>query len=89
MRAELGSIYPDYCAQVTIVARVRLDVLPGTEIRNVASVDDIYDDATVTVIGFLPESGRIAPLAAVVGFLVLGVSLLIVGSALKARSQAD
>ncbi|MFQ6101340.1 MAG: DUF11 domain-containing protein [Anaerolineae bacterium] len=87
MRAELGSVYPGYCAEVTIVALVRADVAPGTQIRNVASVGDTYDDVTVPVVGFLPESGRIAPLAVAVGLLVVGVSLLIGGLAVRARNR--
>lgn len=87
MRAELGALLPGECADVTIVARVRADVAPGTRIRNVASVGDMYDDVTVTVVGLLPESGDIASLAVVVGFLVVGMGLLVVGSALKARNR--
>ncbi len=87
MRAELGALLPGECADVTIVARVRADVAPGTQIRNVASVGDLYDDATVTVVGLLPESGDIASLAVVVGLLVVGVSLLVVGSALRVRNR--
>jgi len=86
VRAELGSIWPGHCATVSITARVGVDVAPGTRIRNVASVGDLYDDATVTVVGLLPESGRMAPLAAAAGLLVVGVGLLVVGVVKRQRS---
>jgi len=83
MRAELGALLPGECATVTIVAQVRADVAPGTVIRNVGSVGNIYDDAEITVAGLLPESGKVVPLAAAAGLLVMGVGLLVVGAVLK------
>jgi len=88
MRAELGALLPGACASVTIVARVRADVAPGTQIRNVASVDGTYDDTTVTVVGLLPETGSSASLVVVVGQLAVGMGLLIVELVLRARSRA-
>ena len=85
MRAELGALLAGECASVIVVAQVRADVAPGTEIRNVASVGDLYDDATVTVVGLLPESGRVLPLAVAAGLLVVGVCLLVVGVARMKR----
>jgi len=88
VRAELGSLAPGACAEVVIAARVRTDVPPGTQIVNVAVVDDeTSDDVPITVGGFLPESGRIAPLAVVVGFVVVGMVLLAVGLVVRARSR--
>ena len=94
MRAELGSIWPGYCATVSITARVHSDVAPGTQIRNVASVGDLYDDATLTAVGLLPESGsrsaslfyqsgRVTPLTVVAG--LMGVAFLAIGAVLKRR----
>ena len=88
VRAELGSLSAGSCAEVTIVARVRADVPPGTQIVNVAVVDgESSDDVPITIGGFLPESGRIAPLAVLVGFVVLGMALLAVGLVMRARNQ--
>lgn len=81
MRAELGALLAGECASVTVVAQVRADVAPGTEIRNVGSVGDLYDDAMVTVVGLLPESGRVAPLAVAAGLLLVGACMLVVGMA--------
>ncbi len=60
MRAELGSIWPGHCAKITIGARVREDVEPGTQIINVASVDDLYTEARIIIAEpvLLPETGR-------------------------------
>jgi uncharacterized repeat protein (TIGR01451 family) len=88
VRAELGALEVGECASVTIVARVRDDVAPGTEIRNVASVGDIWDDAIVVVLGLLPESGRLSSLLALAGLLVVGVGLLVVGTVLRTRRQS-
>jgi hypothetical protein len=41
-----------------VAARVAIDVAPGTQIRNVGSVGEIYDEATVTIIALLPQSGQ-------------------------------
>lgn len=81
VRAELGALLPGECASVTIVAQVRADVAPGTVIRNVGSVGDTYDDAELTVVGLLPESGKFVSLAAAAGLLVIGLGLLVVGAA--------
>ncbi len=83
VRAELGALLAGECATVTIVARVRADVAPGTEIRNVGSVGDLYDDAFLIVMGLLPESGGIISLAVAAGLLAVGVCLLAVGVMLR------
>lgn len=86
--AELGSLAPGACAEITIVARVRADVPPGTQIVNTAVADEeSSDEVSVTVVGFLPESGRLVPLAVVVGLLVLvGASLLATGLSQRSRN---
>lgn len=83
VRAELGALLAGECATVTIVARVRADVAPGTEIRNVGSVGDLYDDAFLIVMGLLPESGGIISLAVAAGLLAVGVCLLALGVVLR------
>jgi len=88
LRADLGSSAAGTCAEVTIVARVRPDVPPGTQITNAAIADGQTSEVTVPVVGLLPESGRTAPLTVAVGLLVLGVGSLIMGLALKARDRA-
>ena len=84
MRAELGALLAGECASVTLTAQVRADVAPGTEIRNVASVGDTYDDTTITIVGLLPESGRAVSLAEV-ALLMMGAGLLAIGMA-KSRA---
>lgn len=89
MRAELGALAAGACAQVTVTARVRPDVAPGTQIRNVASVGPLYDDVDVTVVGLLPESGapNARPAWAVLtGLLALGASGVFVALALRKQS---
>jgi len=78
VRAELGSIWPGYCAEVTLVVQVRPDVPPGTQIRNVASVGDSYSDTIITTIpGLLPESGGIFPRFLAAALFIIGMGLLI------------
>lgn len=84
VRAELGSIWPGYCAEVTIVVQVRPDVPPGTQIRNVASVGDSYSDTTITSIpGLLPESGGVFPRFLAAALFIIGMGLLIAAPILK------
>jgi uncharacterized repeat protein (TIGR01451 family) len=87
VRAEFGALIPGACAELTIIARVRADVPPGTQIANVATFpDQVSNEVTVTVLGFLPESGGI-PLSLTAGLLVVGVSLLAAGLALGTRNR--
>jgi uncharacterized repeat protein (TIGR01451 family) len=87
VRAEFGALIPGACAELTIVARVRADVPPGTQIANVATFpDQVSEEVKVTVLGFLPESGGI-PLFVTVGLLVVGVSLLAAGLVLRTRNR--
>jgi uncharacterized repeat protein (TIGR01451 family) len=84
VRAELGSIWPGYCAEVTIVVQVRPDVPPGTQIRNVASVGESYSDTTITSIpGLLPESGGVFPRFLAAALFIIGMGLLIAAPILK------
>ncbi len=87
VRAELGALEPGACAEITIVTRVRADVAPGTQIVNVASVGDTYDDASVTVTGLLPESGRALTLGVAAGLLIGGAVTLVAGLACKMRGR--
>jgi len=78
VRAELGSIWPGYCAELTLVVQLRPDVPPGTQVRNVASIGDSYSDTTITSIpGLLPESGGIFPRFLVAVLFITGMGLLI------------
>ena len=86
VRAELGSLAPGACADVTIVARVRAGVPPGTQITNVAVADGQSSEVTVTVVEFLPEVGSAtSEMVLVVAMLVLGMGLLVVGLVLGRR----
>lgn len=88
MRAELGSIWPGYCAQVTIVARVRDDLDPGDRIRNVASIDDLYTATEVIVAErpVLPETGhQVRPSAAT--WLTLCTILLVISLVWTSRTR--
>jgi len=88
MRAELGALAPDGCAEVTIVARVRDDVPPNTPIRNVGSVGDLYDDTTITTTttDLLPETGgALSPLVLLAAGV--GVAALWGGAALLGRGR--
>jgi len=87
VRAEFGALIPGACAELTIVARVRADVSPGTRIANVATTpDQVSNEVTLTVLGFLPESGGIT-LAVMAGLLAVGMGLLAVGLALGVRGR--
>ncbi|HDQ70995.1 MAG TPA: DUF11 domain-containing protein [Chloroflexi bacterium] len=87
VRAELGSLGAGACAEITIVARVRADVAPGVQIRNVASVGPLHDDADITITGLLPESGTSTPGRAFVGIWVLGVIVSALGLAWRVREE--
>ena len=79
VRAEFGAIEPGRCASLRISARVRVDVSPGTTIRNVGSVGDVYDDSYVTVVAPLPLSGgRAVPILLVV-LLISGLAMMAAG----------
>lgn len=87
VRAEFGALVPGACATLTIVARVRDDVPPGTQISNVATtLDQVSNEVTVTVVGFLPASGGTI-LAVVAGLLAVGVGLLAAGLVLRVRGR--
>jgi uncharacterized repeat protein (TIGR01451 family) len=84
VRAELGSLSPGACAEISIVARVRTDVLPGTQIVNVAVVDEqSSNEASVTIVGLLPQTGGVGPLT-----LLAGLGLWVTGLALMVRNRA-
>jgi uncharacterized repeat protein (TIGR01451 family) len=88
VRGEFGDLEPGACATLTIVARVRADVPPCTQFTNVATVGDVVSNiVTLTVPCLLPESGRTASLAIVVGLVVVGLCLLATGMALRAKSR--
>jgi uncharacterized repeat protein (TIGR01451 family) len=88
VRAEFGALFPGECAELRIVARVRADVLPGTQIGNVGTMpDQASNQVTVTVMGLLPESGG-AALTVVAGLLVVGLGLLAASTALRAQNRA-
>jgi uncharacterized repeat protein (TIGR01451 family) len=87
VRAEFGALIPGACAELTIVARVRADVPPGTQIANVATLPGrVSEEVKVTVLGFLPVSGGI-PLSVTVGLLVVGIGLLAAGLVLGTRNR--
>jgi uncharacterized repeat protein (TIGR01451 family) len=89
VRAEFGDLIPGACATLTIVARVRDDVPLCTQINNVATIGDLVSNlVTLTVPCLLPESGQITTWAVVLGLLVVGVSLLATGWAMRARNRA-
>lgn len=80
VRAEFGSLAPGACAELTIVARVRPDVPPGTQIGNVATLPErSSQEVLVTVVGLLPESGNTAKIVAAT-LLVIGIAFLGVGA---------
>jgi uncharacterized repeat protein (TIGR01451 family) len=94
VRAEFGSLTPGACAELTIVARVRDDVPPGTQIGNIATLpEQPSNEVTMTVVGFLPESGGAAPVVAAafiptltaLALLVVGIALLAVGALFRPR----
>lgn len=80
VRAEFGSLAPGACAELTIGARVRPDVPPGTQIGNVATLPErASQEVLVTVVGLLPESGGAAAIVAA-ALLVVGIALLAIGA---------
>jgi uncharacterized repeat protein (TIGR01451 family) len=88
VRAEFGALLPGECATLTIVAQVRADVPPGTQIGNVATIGDLVSNQVTVDVGvLLPPGGGTAALAVVVGLLVVGVSLLTTGFTLEVRDQ--
>ena len=87
VRAEFGALAPGECAELRIVARVRADVPPGTQITNVGTIPGLAsNEVTVTVIGLLPASGGTAP-GVVAGLLAVAVALLAVGLVLGVRAR--
>ncbi len=83
VRAEFGDLIPGMCAELTIVARVRDDVLPGTRIGNVATILDLVsNEVAFDVVGLLPETGgSVVAVAAMllavgIGFLAAGLFLI-------------
>ncbi len=85
VRAEFGSLAPGACAELTIAARVRPDVPPGTQIGNVATLPErASDEVLVTVVRLLPESGGIASIVAAI-LLVVSLVFLVVGAMLGPR----
>jgi uncharacterized repeat protein (TIGR01451 family) len=88
VRGEFGDLLPGVCATLTIVARVRADVPPCTQIGNVATIGDLVSNrVTVHVVGLLPESGRSATLPVVVGLVAVGAILLATGLTLGLRNR--
>lgn len=88
VRAEFGDLLPGVCATLTITARVRLDVLPGTKIGNVGTIGGLVsNEVTLDVGGLLPASGDITTLAAVAGILTVGGILLATGLTLQRRKR--
>jgi uncharacterized repeat protein (TIGR01451 family) len=91
VRAEFGDMLPGVCAELTIVARVRADVSPCSEIGNVATIGDLVSNwvwvTTPCPPPLLPESGRTVARAVVVGLLAVGMGLLTAGLVLGARKR--
>jgi uncharacterized repeat protein (TIGR01451 family) len=91
VRAEFGDLLPGTCAELTIVARVRADVSPCSEIGNVATIGDLVSNWVGVTIPcpppLLPESGRMVAQAVVVGLLAVGAGLLTAGLVLGARKR--
>jgi uncharacterized repeat protein (TIGR01451 family) len=91
VRAEFGDLLPGTCAELTIVARVRADVSPCSEIGNVATIGDLVSNwvwvTTPCPPPLLPESGRVVAQAVVVGLLAVGAGLLTAGLVLGARKR--
>ena len=83
VRGEFGDMLPGVCATLTISARVRDDVAPGTRISNVATIGDLVsNEVSLTAQGLLPESGEAATRIVVAALLVVGAGLLAVGLAM-------
>ena len=91
VRAEFGDLLPGTCAELTIVARVRADVSPCSEIGNVATIGDLVSNwvwvTTPCPPPLLPESGRLVAQSVVVGLLAVGAGLLAAGLVLGARKR--
>jgi len=91
VRAEFGDLLPGTCAELTIVARVRADVSPCSEIGNVATIGDLVSNwvwvTTPCLPPLLPESGRMVAQSVVVGLLAVGAGLLAAGLVLGARKR--
>jgi len=89
VRAEFGALIPGACAELTIVARVRDDVPPGTRIANVGTIGDLVsNEVAVTVVGLLPESGS-ATLTVMAGLLAVGMGLLAAGLVFGVRGRVS
>ncbi len=85
VRAEFGSLVPGACAELTILARVRPDVPPGTRIGNIATLpDQPSNEVPVTVVSLLPASGDVASIAAA-ALLAVGIVLLMAGAMFRSR----
>jgi len=91
VRAEFGDMLPGVCAELTIVARVRADVSPCSEVGNVATIGDLVSNwvwvTTPCPPPLLPESGQTVAQAVVMGLLGVGVGLLITGLMLGRRKR--
>jgi len=88
VRAEFGALFPGECATLTIVARVRDDVAPGTQIGNVGTLPGLASNqVNLTVMGMLPASGGTVPVL-VAGLFMVGLGLLAAGLALGSRERA-
>jgi len=89
VRAEFGALVPGACAELTIVARVRDDVAPGTRIANVATFpDQVSNEVALDVVGLLPVSGGSA-VAGVATLLAVGIGLLAAGLFLRVRNRVS
>jgi uncharacterized repeat protein (TIGR01451 family) len=89
VRAEFGDLIPGACAELTIVARVRDDVAPGTRITNVATFpDQASNEVALDVVGLLPESGG-PPVIGVATLLAAGIGLLAAGLFLRGRDRVS
>ena len=92
---DIGDLNHSECEEFTIEARVRDDVLPCTQFTNVVTINDnVTCLAGLTVPCLLPPSGetavqrgKVASQVGIVGLLVIGVSLVATGLALRARSS--
>jgi uncharacterized repeat protein (TIGR01451 family) len=86
VRAEFGDMLPGVCAELTIYATIREDVVPGTIICNKATLPDkVSNEVCLTVLGPLPESGGAVPTVLSLGLLVAGLALMGAGLALGIR----
>lgn len=93
---DIGDLNHSECEEFTIEARVRDDVELCTQFTNVVTIKDNGTCRVgLTVPCPLPPSGetavqrgKVASQVVIVGLLVIGVSLVATGLALKARSRA-